>query len=160
MISQHLKVTRLQDIPVLDWKSPIQNIVKTPAQLHFKISLCKRFILRRSKTQGSVLVRGKLYYNSDTGNPKSLCKTGKNAVAIRLTIIPNGIKVNPLKLRDFRSLLQKHYGDSWQNLPHLGYFHAVLNNQDEDELRLLEERGVEEEERYCRRSLRSSSRER
>ncbi|XP_045454350.1 serine protease gd-like [Melitaea cinxia] len=78
-------------------------------------------------------------------NPKSLCKTGKNAGAIRPTIIPNGIEVNPLKLRDVRNLLQKHYGDSWQNLPHLGYFHAVLNNQDEDELRLLEERGIEEE---------------
>lgn len=130
---------------MLDWKSSIQNIVKTPAQLHFKISLCKRFILRRSKTQGKVLVRAELHYNADTGNPKSLCKTGKKAEAILPTIIPNGIEVNTLKLRDVRNLLQKHYGDSWQNLAHLRYFHAVLNNLDEDEVRLLEERGVEEE---------------
>lgn len=84
VISQHSTVTRLQDIPVLDWKSSIQNIVKTPAQLHFKISLCKKPILRsreveESKTQGSVLVRGELHYNANTRNPKSLCKTGKEA---------------------------------------------------------------------------------
>lgn len=132
---------------MLDWKSSINSIVKTPAQIHFKISQCKRFILRRSKTQGSVLVRGELYYNSDTGNPKNLCKPAKKAEAIQPTIIPSGIEVNPkveAKLRDVRNLLQKHYGDSWKNLAHLRYFHAVLNNLDEDELRLLEERGVEE----------------
>ncbi|CAG4957539.1 unnamed protein product [Colias eurytheme] len=144
VISEHSTVTQLRDIPVLDWKSSINSIVKTPAQIHFKISQCKRFILRRSKKQGSVLVRGELYYNSDTGNPKSLCKPGKKAEDIRPTIIPSGIQVNPLKLRDVRNLLQKHYGDSWKNLAHLRYFHAVLNHLDEDELRLLEERGVEE----------------
>lgn len=112
---------------MLDWKSSINSIVKTPAQIHFKISQCKRFILRRSKTQGSVLVRGELYYNSDTGNPKNLCKPAKKAEAIQPTIIPRGIEVNPkveAKLRDVRNLLQKQYGDSWKNLAHLRYFHA------------------------------------
>lgn len=89
-----------------------------------------------------MLVRGELHYNADTGNPKSLYKTGKKAEAIRPTIISNGIEVNTLKLRDVRNLFQKHYGDSWQNLAHLRYFHAVFNNLDEDEVRLLEERGV------------------
>ncbi|CAG5008437.1 unnamed protein product [Parnassius apollo] len=129
VISQHSTVTKLRDIPVLDWKTSIHSIVKTPAQIHFKISQCKRFIIRRSKTQGSVLVRGELYYNSDMGHPKSLCKAGKKAEAIRPTIIPSGIEVNPLKLRDVRNLLQKHYGDSWKDLAHLRYFHAVLNTR-------------------------------
>lgn len=106
----------------------------------------KTSTLRVVRQQEAVNSTVHLYYNSNTGNPKSLCKPGKKAEDIRPTIIPSGIQVNPLKLRDVRNLLQKHYGDSWKNLAHLSYFHAVLNNLDEDELRLLEERGVEENE--------------
>ncbi|CAG5059341.1 unnamed protein product [Parnassius apollo] len=72
---------------------------------------------------------------------------------VYVTIIPSGIEVNPLKLRDVRNLLQKHYGDSWKDLAHLRYFHAVLNTLDEDELRLLEERGVEEENDTVREKM-------
>lgn len=139
---------------MFDWKTSIQNIVKVPAQLHFKISQCKRIIIRRSKNQGSVLIRGELFYHSDTGVPKSICRKGKKAEMIHPMKISKGIDVKPLKLRDVRNLLQKHYGENWKELHNLEYYKNVIN-VDEEEIQLLEENGEDEncdmEEDSCER---------
>ncbi|CAF4890572.1 unnamed protein product [Pieris macdunnoughi] len=115
----------------------LQNIVKTPAQLHFKISQCKRIIIRRTKKQGDVMIRGELFYNSDTGAPRTICRKGKKAEMIQPSTISKGIDVKPLKLRDVRNLLQKHYSEDWKELPYLVYYKNVLFNLDEEELQLL-----------------------
>lgn len=138
MIGEYATVTKLHNIDVLDWKTSIQNIVKAPAQLHFKISQCKRIIIRRTKNQRDVMIRGELFYNSDTGAPKSICRKGKKAEMIQPFTIHKGIEIKPLKIRDVRNLLQKHYGENWRELPHLTYYKDALSNIDEEEIRLME----------------------
>ncbi|CAH1643163.1 unnamed protein product [Spodoptera littoralis] len=155
IISECATVTKLDEIDFLDWKTSIQNIVKTPAQLHFKISQCKRIIIRRTKKQGDVMIRGELFYNSDTGAPRTFCRKGKKAELIQPSTISKGIDVKPLKLRDVRNLLLKHYGENWKELPYLEYYKNVLFNIDEEEIQLLEENGENEtndiEEETCER---------
>lgn len=137
-VTEHATVTKLHNIPVLDWKSSAHSIVKTTAQLHFQISKCKRFTLRRSKTKGSVLVRGEIFYNSETGVPKNICKPSKKADMIQPSIISRGVEIKALKLRDVRKLLQKHYGENWEDQSHLIFYKELLSDIDEDELRLSE----------------------
>lgn len=139
LIREHSTVTKLEDIEVLDWKTAVHDVVKPTAKLHFKISQCKRFLIRRSKKSGNVLVRGEIHYKSDLGMPKSICKKNKIAEMIRPSVIPKGIPVNVLKLRDVRNLIKKHYGENWNELPHLSFFRRVLDGIDEEELQLLED---------------------
>lgn len=132
-ISEHATVTSLSNILVYDWKTSVQNTVKAPAQLHFKITQCKRFILRRSKKIDNVLVRGELFYNSDTGNPKSICKAGKNAEMIKPILISKGLAVNKLKLKDVKNLLKKHYGEDWNVRPELEFYEKVISGPECEE---------------------------
>ncbi|GBP80749.1 hypothetical protein EVAR_89326_1 [Eumeta japonica] len=79
LIREHSTVTKLEDIEVLDWKTAVHDVVKTTAQLHFKISQCKRFLIRRSKKSGNVMVWGENNYNSNSGTAKSICKKKQNS---------------------------------------------------------------------------------
>ncbi|CAH2096686.1 unnamed protein product [Euphydryas editha] len=51
--------------PVKDWRFSVKNVVKQTTSWPMKFKECKRFILKRSKKPGNVLVRGELFYKSD-----------------------------------------------------------------------------------------------
>lgn len=145
-ISKYATITELKNIPVYDWKKCVQEIFKTTAGFHFKISQCKRFVFRRAKKQGSVLVCGEIFYNSDTGQLKSICKKKKKADMIKPSTIAKGVAVNSLKIEDVKKLLAKHYGEKWAELPQLQYYKNVItgpvhedDDNDENECRLRNE---------------------
>ncbi|CAF4947005.1 unnamed protein product [Pieris macdunnoughi] len=75
---------------------------------------------------------------------RTIYRKGKNAEMIQQSTISKGIDVKPLKLRDLRNLLQKHYGEDWKELPNLVYYKNVLFNLDKEELQLLEDNGENE----------------
>lgn len=129
IIQEHATIRNLgSDVPVHDWRTAVRNTIKTPDKLHFKISLVKRVVIKRSKTSSnSILVRGELSYNSDTGVPKSLLGRGKSLSNLEPEKLPLGVSVSQLKLTDVKNLLQKHYGDGWQILDSLSYFKTLLN---------------------------------
>lgn len=125
-IQNYATITKLANIPVLDWKSAANNIIKSPSQLHFKISQCKRFIIKRSKTQGNVVVRGELFYQSDLGEAKNICKSKKKMEMLQPSTIPINIPVKTIKLRDVKNLLGKHYGDKWDEISSLQFYRELL----------------------------------
>ncbi|XP_045451968.1 uncharacterized protein LOC123667932 [Melitaea cinxia] len=134
IIGKYATITELTSVPIYDWKTCVLQVLKTTAQFHFKISQCKRFILKRSKTRENVLVRGEVFYNSDTGVSKTICKAGKTTEMIKPSIITKGVVVKSLKLRDVKQLLTKHYGENWAELQQLQFYTNVLSVQiDEDE---------------------------
>lgn len=63
---------------MLDLKRATHVVVKPTAKWSFKITECKRFIIKRSKILGNTLIRGKPFYNSDTNKAFNVCKNGKN----------------------------------------------------------------------------------
>lgn len=66
IISKFSTVTKLGDeCEVLDWKTASQEVFKPVGNWRLKFKLCKRFILRRSKRVGNVLVGGHLHYKTD-----------------------------------------------------------------------------------------------
>lgn len=133
IIGQYTTVTELTKIPIYNWKNCVHEVLKTTAQFHFKISQCKRFVFKRSKKAGNILVRGEIFFTADTGVPKSICKVGKKTEMIQAPVIPKGVPVKQLKLRDVRKLLTNHYGDNWPNLPDLKFYSDVINNLSDTE---------------------------
>lgn len=147
IIRQLTTVTELTNVPIYNWKNSVHEVLKTTAQFHFKISQCKRFIITRSKKAGNVLVRGEIFFKTDTGVPKSICKVSKKTEMIQPSVIPKGVEVKPLKLRDVRNLLTKHYGENWPSLPHLKFYSNILNNMPNIAQETGEGEECEEEER-------------
>ncbi|KAJ8704984.1 hypothetical protein PYW08_012304 [Mythimna loreyi] len=66
IIATNATITKMRDIQMLDFRTAAKEVLKPTARWPFKISECKRFVLKRSKTVGNVLIRGELHFNSDT----------------------------------------------------------------------------------------------
>lgn len=127
LISEHETIRHLgTEVPVFDWRTATENVLKKPDKLHFKISTVKRIIIKRSRTSTNMLVRGEISYNSDTGISKSILVRGKRITQLQPERLPCGVSVAQAKLTDVQNLIKKHYGDEWKNIDDLIFFKNLL----------------------------------
>ncbi|CAK1553200.1 unnamed protein product [Leptosia nina] len=75
-ISSSATVTNLRDIIIFDFKTAAQEVFKPTAKWPFKITQCKRFIIKRSKISGNTVIRGEQFYKSDSNKSFNVCKFG------------------------------------------------------------------------------------
>ncbi len=108
-----------------DWKTLAQQNTKSAAQLHFKISTCRRIILGKTK-RGGVHNRGETIYNWDGGLSKPFQKKNSHLQAAKISMIPIGVPVKAEKLADVQKLLAKHFGDEWRSFEELQWYSSVL----------------------------------
>lgn len=85
IFKEHSTVTKLADIEVLDWKEASQKSLKSTGSWHIKFNEAKRFILRRKKN-GTVLVQGEKFYNTDLGTAKHVFKPSVKGMAAAKSI--------------------------------------------------------------------------
>lgn len=134
IISEFGTVTGLgnNDCDVFDWKSATQMVFKPVGSWHFKFKQCKRFILKRSKRQGNILIQGHLHYKLDNGVSKNVCKKEK----VSSMIVPEKINAsNDLtanKKKDVLTLLKSHWGNEWQQNEELVFFKKLLEDYVDD----------------------------
>ena len=85
-----------QDWLVYDWKKEAGLHMKTAAQLHFRISQCKKIIVRKTK-MGNFTVRGELSYNVTAGAERIIFKLGHRQHDINPDLIPIGVRIKRKK---------------------------------------------------------------
>lgn len=118
-----------------DWKKSVCEVLKPPANWHFKFAPTKRFILHKNKT---VSIQGETTYITDIGASKSVCRKGKNISQMVPAPITLGVTPKPAKVTDVMNLIGKHYGDGWQTIPSLMFYkrlslNITIEHQDEEE---------------------------
>ena len=82
-----------KDCPILDWRGSVKNIIKPTTSWSIQFKECKRFILKRSKKIGNVLVRGELFYQSDVSKPVNICKRQKTIDMIEAQVLPSVVAI-------------------------------------------------------------------
>lgn len=112
------------DVPVKDWKSKVQVIMKPPSQWHFKLQVSKRIIISKSKS--GYAVRGESFYRNDTGTNQSLLRRGRK-LRIEPTLVEIGVPLKPDKQKSISTLLQKHFGINWRNDGALSFFRNAFD---------------------------------
>lgn len=122
IISQHGSVFKLgTDCEVADWKEAAKKVIKSTSTLHFKISECKRFFLKRRGE--NVAVRGEIVYRHNMGSYKLITKKNCNLQDVNPCILEKySNKVKQEKADDVKTLLQKHFGDQWELNEELEYY--------------------------------------
>ncbi|CAG5054394.1 unnamed protein product [Parnassius apollo] len=106
IIATNATITKMGDIQMLDFRSAAKDVLKSTARWPFKISECKRFIMKRSKTVGNVFIRGELHFNSDIGKAVNLCKIGMITNMVLPSTVPLGAPMNLAKRTDVDALLK------------------------------------------------------
>ncbi|KAL0861267.1 hypothetical protein ABMA27_008828 [Loxostege sticticalis] len=95
---------------VLDWKSALTNVMRSPGNWHFAFSQMKRFYLRRNKSNGHL---GQLPYKGwqcPLGTYRSVLKRRMTFLDVRPDRINKlNVLIKKEKLRDVDNLLTKHY---------------------------------------------------
>ncbi|CAB3232069.1 unnamed protein product [Arctia plantaginis] len=128
IISRFSTVTKLGvDCEVLDWKTASQEVFKPVGNWHFQFKLCKRFILRRSKRAGNVLIGGHLYYKTDDEACKNVCERGKSSSMLNQSKINPSCTLSDVKKKDILTL-KSHWGNDWQQNEELLFFKTLLND--------------------------------
>lgn len=82
------------DVNVYDWKTSVNDIVKSPGAWHFKFGEMKRFILSKKPFLNKVLIRGEALYKLDYGAFRSIIKRNKNLNQIKPTKTKLGVLPN------------------------------------------------------------------
>lgn len=125
------------DCKVFDWKAATAQVFKPVGKWHFKFNSCKRFILKRSKTAGNVLIKGNVHYKHDDGISKNVNRAGLLSNSINPREILASNCVNAAKATDVRKLLTNHYGNNWESIEYLNFFiplvcgnHVSASNDD------------------------------
>lgn len=136
IIKNHATIVKLDTVDVFDWKKAVPSVMKPTSSLPFKVTLCKRFLIKRSKRHGNALIKGEHYYKSDINSScQNVCKKNKQISDINPTKINTGlVKVKSAKRADVNALLQKHFGDGWETLADLEYYVNVLSTESIEEL--------------------------
>lgn len=116
------------DWVVYDWKKQAASHMKTAAQLHFRISQCKRIVIRKTK-MGNLTVRGEVSYNSNAAAERIIFKLNHRPHDINPDEIPIGVRIKKEKCSDVNQLLIKHFGDNWKSLPDLQWYKRVIEEQ-------------------------------
>lgn len=115
-----------RDWTPLDWKEKSKVCVKSASQLHLKISNCRRVMLRETKS-GKVVIRGEMAYNLETGRERPIYKAGYGPEDINPPVIPTGVPLKAVKLKDVAKLLEKHFGKDWRSLKTLEWYSNLVD---------------------------------
>lgn len=118
------------DCPIFNWRDAVKTVLKPTTSWNMAFKECKRFILRRSKVPGNVLIRGELFYKSDTAKAQNVCLRNKNIRDIMPQQLPNIVPVNKNKLADVKKLLQKHFGPEWTEISLLSFYVNIFDAQE------------------------------
>lgn len=120
-----------------DWKQASNVFIKPPSQWHFKFAPTKRFFITKNKDKP--LVQGEVFYRNELGARKSVVTSKRNIMSSRLGAVATGTVIKPLKLRDVKNLLTKHYGPDWDKDDRLIFYRNILadlgGNEEVDEER-------------------------
>lgn len=124
IISEHGTVINLgTDCVVADFKTAAETVFKSTNSLHFKISECKRFFLRKNARNNDIQVRGEPVYKHDMNKFEVLTKKNRNMETFCPKVIPKyKVKVKEEKAIDVKKLLQKHFGSEWEKNEQLKFF--------------------------------------
>lgn len=127
IIKKFAKVLKVgEHCTVYDWRKKSGEIIKPPGQWPFKFIECKRFFLKRSKKVGNVLVQGEAFYRSKLGKFISIVKVNKSVSMLQPNQIARGVKPKAAKIQDVKTLLDKHNGPDWTDMPELNYFDSII----------------------------------
>lgn len=113
------------DFQVFDWKAATAEVIKPVGRWHFKFKSCKRFILKRSKTAGNILIKGNIHYKHDDGIFKNINRAGLQSSSINPRKILASNCVNAAT--DVRKLLTNHYGNDWESYERLNFFIPLVS---------------------------------
>ncbi|CAG9793983.1 unnamed protein product [Diatraea saccharalis] len=119
------------DCVVNDWRESVRKVLKQTTSWSVQFKDCKRFILKRSKKVGNVLIRGELNYKSDLGKFENVCQKNKQISMLSPVPLPNIVPINKNKLQDVKKLLQKHFGLEWVALESLTFYKELFETQEE-----------------------------
>lgn len=110
----------------LDWKEAVSNVVRPPAQWHFKFNPSKRFYFKKSKKGHDVKVKGEQHYRSDFCQYSRICKAGLKFKNMKMPKqIHPGVPVTNVKVKDVTKLLAKHFGENWRSLDMLSFYKDI-----------------------------------
>lgn len=143
IIATNATVTKMTEIQMLDFKSAAKDVLKPTARWSFKITECKRFILKRSKIPGNVLIRGEPHFQSDVCTFVNVCKPRMQTNMIQPPVVPVGVSMKRAKMVDVEALLRKHFGDEWQTNEECEFYLNIINSphlQEGDEENYCDER--------------------
>nr|CAI5821182.1 unnamed protein product [Callosobruchus analis] len=91
LFKEHRAVYQMKASSVKDWKSVAQDYLKGVQSWHFKFSKIKRFFIE-----------------------KQICfKTTEYIGNAHIVDIAEGVIINPKKLKDIKTLLTAHFGETW-----------------------------------------------
>ncbi|CAK1589044.1 unnamed protein product [Parnassius mnemosyne] len=144
VLKEHASVTELSSIPVYDWKTSYEPIIKPTTSWNFPFMKSKRFFLSRTKTE-NIFVQGEMHYKSEINKKILITKKNKKITMINPRIVlPHTVTPKSAKVNDVIKLLEKHFGSDWRNVPELEYYKSIEerlsptnnifeNNMSEDE---------------------------
>lgn len=147
IIATNATITNMTEIQMLDFKTVAKDVLKPTAKWPFKITECKRFILKRSKIPGNVLIRGEPHFNSDVGTSVNVCKPRMKTNMIQPSVVPVGASMKRAKIVDVEALLKKHFGDEWQTNEECVFYLNIINSPH------LEDGEEGNDENYCDEGL-------
>ncbi|PSN50243.1 hypothetical protein C0J52_02373 [Blattella germanica] len=116
------------------------------------ISDAKRIVIQKHLTrQGNTVTKVKFVTNyrfqsSQESEERLLGKKGKDEGSFTLRRIGLRHSISPDKKKDVISLLSKHYGENWKEIPELEWYVQVLYQEGHDENNANE---CEEDEVVC-----------
>ncbi|CAF4890430.1 unnamed protein product [Pieris macdunnoughi] len=125
---------------VKDWKTALGNVIRPPGNWHFQFNQCKRFFLKRNRSN-DVYVKGEPNYCADIVSYKSVLKRGKPFIDLNPdSIEKNKVVVKKDKIKDVDALLKKHCGENWKSRDDLDFYKQMIlraenksNETEEDE---------------------------
>lgn len=116
------------DCAVMDWKQASDDIMKKPNSWHFQFQKSKKISIKRNKNLTTILLKGELFYNFESGVYKPLCKRGKSLKNVQLKEVQRGVRLKEEKIKDVKRLLFLHFGERWEDIPALKYYKKLFED--------------------------------
>ncbi|VVC87681.1 unnamed protein product [Leptidea sinapis] len=119
---------------VFDWKDAAADVFKPVGKWHFKFKSCKRYVLKCSKKEGNILIKGYVHYKHDDSTFKNVNLPGVLTSSLNPREIFATNSVSVAKATDVRKLLTNHYGNNWESIERLSFYvNLVSHNQSSEE---------------------------
>lgn len=129
IIEKRSTVVRMgSDCPIFDWKKAMSSVIKDVGTWHFQFKQCKRYFIKRSKSNDNVLLKGDINYRVSEGVFKKINRKNKNIKMINpIEIVKHTTKINDNKITDVKKLLNTHYGERWGELEKLIFYRKMFS---------------------------------
>ncbi|XP_065361529.1 uncharacterized protein LOC135955147 [Calliphora vicina] len=131
VLTEFGSVLKIIDVcSVEKWKDVSKEFLQPPRRWHFKFSTTNKFFLRKTH-QGEVVITGEENYRTHVNQNKyrSICKKDFKLENIQPELIqPYSVKINSLKVRYVSNLMEKLFGQHWQNYENLKFYADFVNN--------------------------------